>query len=137
MRYFSLSISCFGRSLLATTASTFYRLDVDAGFDNNNNKFSVGAIIRDYQGAHAIINSVTKGAHAIIIRNPGSVDAAEILAIRWGMDLCLHIGLSNVCIYSDSSEAVRAALHPAMEFGPLGVLAIESIPYFYQMVSCR
>ncbi|XP_075499819.1 uncharacterized protein LOC142538372 [Primulina tabacum] len=77
-----------------------FRLDVDAGFDTRRNKLSVGAIIRDSR-------EVTIGAHALIICNPGSVLAAEILAIRCGMDLCLQVGVSSVCIYSDSKEAVR------------------------------
>lgn len=99
-------------------APNLFRLDVDAGFDILRNKFSVGAIIRDSEG-------LTRGAHAICIRNPGSVLAAELLAIRYGLDLCLQVGLSQVCIYSDSKEAVRAVLNPSSETGPPGVLAIE------------
>lgn len=70
-------------------APNLFRLDVDAGFDIMRNKFSVGAIIRDSEG-------LIRGAHALNIRNPGSVLAAELLAIRYGMDLCLHVGFSGV-----------------------------------------
>ncbi|XP_073059549.1 uncharacterized protein [Primulina eburnea] len=96
----------------------FFRLDVDAGFDTKRNKFSVGAIIRDSRG-------VTRGAHALIICNPGSVLAAEILAIRSGIDLCLQVGMSSVCIYSDSMEAVRVVHNPDLDTGPCGALALE------------
>ncbi|XP_073041972.1 uncharacterized protein [Primulina eburnea] len=94
------------------------RLDVDAGFDTMRNKFSVGAIIRDSRG-------VTRGAHALIICNPGSVLAAEILAIRCGIDLCLQVDVSSVCIFSDSKEAVRLVLNPDLDTGPWGALALE------------
>ncbi|XP_073313571.1 uncharacterized protein [Primulina huaijiensis] len=99
-------------------STNLFRLDVDAGFDTRRNRFSVGAIIRDSQG-------VTRGAHALIICNPGSVLAAEILAIRCGMDLCLQVGVASVCIYSDSKEAVRVVLNPDMDAGSVGVLALE------------
>lgn len=96
---------------------------MDAGFDIMRNKFSVGAIIRDSEG-------LTIGAHALSIRNPGSVLAPELLAIRYGMDLCLQVGLSQVCIYSDSNEAVRAVLNPISESDPPGVLALEANSIF-------
>lgn len=64
----------------------FFRLNVDVGFDLTRNKFSVGAIIRDSNG-------LTRGAHALITRIPDSVLAAEILAIRCGLDLCLQVGI--------------------------------------------
>lgn len=73
---------------------------------------------------------MTKGAQAIITRNPGSVLAAQILAIRCGMDLCLQVGVYNVCIFSDLMEAVRFILGPEKEAGPLGVLAPEAHSMF-------
>ncbi|XP_073047718.1 uncharacterized protein [Primulina eburnea] len=99
-------------------SSNLFRLDVDAGFDTTRNKFSVGAIIRDSRG-------VIRGAHALIICNPGSVLAAEVLAIRCGIDLCLQVGVSSVCIFSDSKEAVRLVLKPDLDIGPCGALALE------------
>ncbi|XP_073023413.1 uncharacterized protein [Primulina eburnea] len=113
----------------------YFRLDVDAGFDIRNNKFSVGAVVRNTLGQVC-------GAHASPIRYPGSVACAELLAIRNGMDLCLRVGLTNVCIFSDSLEAVRMVLSHVEDLGSAGVLAMEiqsmlELPNFHSIKHVR
>lgn len=91
---------------------------MDAGYDLELNKFSVAAVIRDSQGLMCIAKSIS-------IRNLGSVIAVKLLVLRYGMEMCLVIGISNVCIFSDSSEAIRIAINPAEELGTNGVLALD------------
>lgn len=102
-----------------------FRLDVDAGYDLQLNRFSVAAVIRDSQGLVCIAKSIS-------IRNPGSVIAAELLALRYGMEMCLVFGISNVCIFSDSSEAIRIAINPVEELGTNGVLALDVYTLFQE-----
>ncbi|XP_073291059.1 uncharacterized protein [Primulina huaijiensis] len=113
----------------------YFRLDVDASFDIINNKFSVGAVVRNTMGKVC-------GAQASPIRCLGSVNCAELLANRSGMDLCLRIGLSNVCIFSDSLEAVKMVLSHVEDLGSAGVLALEiqsmlELPNFHSIQHVR
>ncbi|XP_073049025.1 uncharacterized protein [Primulina eburnea] len=94
------------------------RLDIDAGFDEGRNQFSVGAVIRDNNGT-------VLGASAHIIRHPGSVKDAELCAIRFGMEFCLNLGLHDVNIFSDSLLAVQAISNSLVDLGPSGVLSID------------
>ncbi|XP_073064092.1 uncharacterized protein [Primulina eburnea] len=94
------------------------RLDLDAGWDEANNIFSVGAVIRDSQG-------LLLGAKAKLVRNRGSIKGAELEAIRFGMDYCVAQQFANVCIFSDSLQAVHAVSKPEEELGSVGALALE------------
>lgn len=76
-----------------------YRVDVDAGFDVGRHAFSVGAIIRDFQG------SVVR-AKAHVIRHPGSVKCAELAVILFGLKLCLWMGIYSAMIFSYSSSTI-------------------------------
>ncbi|XP_075486464.1 uncharacterized protein LOC142526079 [Primulina tabacum] len=117
-----------------------FRLDVDAGYDSENQHFNVASIIRNSLGQVC-------GAKALLIRDLSWVLAAELLALHCGMKFCLAIGISNVCIFSYSSEAVRLALNPDEEFGPAGVIALDvnfllldisfiSIKHIYRSANC-
>lgn len=100
-----------------------FRLDVDAGFDNVRNRFSVGVMVRDAQ-------VLVRGAQACLIRHPGFVKGAELVAIYYGLDFCLQLGFSNVCIFSDSLDVVCAVHNLDVELGLVGVLAGNKI-YVY------
>lgn len=89
------------------------RLDVDAAFDAVFNK---GVVIRDFQGR---LCAATAGP----IRNPGSVDGAELMAIRSGLDLCLRMGFSNVLVFSDCLNAVKDV---SQGVGGLGLCDVAS-----------
>ncbi|XP_075498859.1 uncharacterized protein LOC142537187 [Primulina tabacum] len=113
----------------------YFRLDVDADFDIRNNKFSVGAVVRNTLGQVC-------GVQASPIRYPGSVTCAELLTIRSEMDLCLWIGLSNVCIFSDSLEAIRMVFSHVEDLGSAGVLALKiqsmlELPNFHSIKHVR
>lgn len=95
-----------------------FRLDVDASFDINHNKFSMGVIVRDALGRVC-------GTQTYKIRNPSSIVGAESMAIRGGMGFCSHLRLANACIFSNSLEAVRAVHNNSLELGLVRVLAVE------------
>ncbi|XP_073119959.1 uncharacterized protein [Henckelia pumila] len=94
------------------------RLDVDAGFDETNNRFSIGVVVRDYRGR-------VKWAKARAIRNPGSVKGAEITAIWFGLEFCMENDFSNVRVYSDSIQAIIAVNSPGEERGTKGAIALD------------
>lgn len=81
------------------------RLDVDAAFDDRIFSSSVGVVIRDFKGS-------VLGAKACVIRHSSSVKGVELLAIRFGIYFCLAQWFSNVCIFSDSIQAVQAVNNP-------------------------
>lgn len=55
-----------------------FRVDVDAGFDDDKGFYTVGAVIRDSQG-------VLVAALASPIRNPSSVICGELTALIYGL----------------------------------------------------
>lgn len=91
-----------------------WSLNVDTSFDTVKQKYSVGAVIRNSMG-------LIRGALTCVIRNHGSVTRAELLAIRQGMEFCLRIGLNDVHVFSDSSNAVDA-ISDSVDFGQNGVI---------------
>ncbi|XP_073061932.1 uncharacterized protein [Primulina eburnea] len=78
-----------------------FRLDVDAGFYEQKGVFSVGAVIRDHLGFICV-------ASGWGIRHPGSVVAAELNAILFGLKLAVQSNYRNVWVFSDSVQAVNA-----------------------------
>ncbi|XP_073133667.1 uncharacterized protein [Henckelia pumila] len=86
--------------------------------NEGRNKASVGVVVRNSQG-------VVLGAMAESIRNPGSVLGAELIAIRSGMDFCIRNGYLNICIFSDSLQAVRSVNNLDENLGVLGSLVME------------
>ncbi|XP_073057409.1 uncharacterized protein [Primulina eburnea] len=78
-----------------------FRLDVDAGFHEQKGVFSVGAVITDHRGF--ICAASGRG-----IRHPGSVVAAELNAILFGLKLAVQGNYRNVWVFSDSVQAVNA-----------------------------
>ncbi|XP_073298281.1 uncharacterized protein [Primulina huaijiensis] len=87
------------------------RLDVDAGCCQLRNKFSVGVVLRNSVGG-------VVGAKACLIRPSSSVKGAELMAIQEGMDFCRRHSLKNVCIFSDSIQAIQAVTKPGEDRGP-------------------
>lgn len=94
------------------------RLDVDDAFDAVFNKFSVGVVIRDFQGRLCAFKAGP-------IRNPGYVDGAELMAIRSGLDLCQHMGFSNVLVFSDCLNVVKDVSQGVGGLGQCDVVAYE------------
>lgn len=90
----------------------------DVRFDSISNRYSTGIVIRDDKGGVCDANDCS-------IRNPGTVVGAELMAIRCGMNFCLHLGLTNVCIFLDCLAAVCAMNHSTDEIGHVGALALE------------
>lgn len=128
----SLSDDVSSFSVWQPPPSNMLRLDVDAGCDMCKNRFSVGVIVRDYNGT-------VLGAKACLLRHATSVKCAELYAIRFGIDFCLAQGYTNVCIFSDSIQAVRAVHHPDEDLSPEGVIALEIKNYlkFSEFVSMK
>ncbi|KAH6773034.1 hypothetical protein C2S52_004113 [Perilla frutescens var. hirtella] len=78
----------------------YFRLDVDAVVNANDNLFCAGAVVRDWQGN-------VKACLATPTAEPNSVLEAEINAISHGVDLCLQENLVPYIIFSDSLLAIR------------------------------
>lgn len=77
-----------------------FQLDVDAGLNDQNGKYSVGAVIRDGLGNICV-------ASAKSIHKSGSVMAAELVAIQDGLLLATHEDLFNVWVFSNSISVVQ------------------------------
>ncbi|XP_073138217.1 uncharacterized protein [Henckelia pumila] len=77
-----------------------FRLDIDAGFNERDGCFDIDVVIRDDLGELV-------AAKTCPIHNPGSVFRGELWALLLGMELSKMCGLSNVCVYSDSIEAIN------------------------------
>ncbi|XP_073124470.1 uncharacterized protein [Henckelia pumila] len=77
------------------------RLDVDADFNEQLGLYSVGAVIRDHLGNICV--AASRG-----IRNPGTVVAAELVVVHFGLMLVLQGDFSNVWVFSDSLNVVQA-----------------------------
>lgn len=96
-----------------------FRLDVDAGFDEIQYQFSVGTVIRNFKWA-------ALGPTTQIIRQPGSVKRAELVAIRFDMDFCSSNDFTNVYIFSDYLLAVQLVNQSVENLGYEGALALET-----------
>ncbi|XP_073042009.1 uncharacterized protein [Primulina eburnea] len=94
------------------------RLDVDAGCCEIRNKFSVGVVLRNSAGG-------VVGAKACLIRPSSSVKGAELMAIREGIEFCRRNSFRNVCIFSDSIQAVQAVTKPGEDRGSDGWIITE------------
>lgn len=95
-----------------------HRVDVDAGYDEARNSFSVAAVIRNHLG-------FVVGAKAQLIRHPGSVKGAELTAILYGLKYCLQLGFDIAQIYSDSSLAVNGVHQDLDDYSPNGIIIME------------
>ncbi|XP_075515817.1 uncharacterized protein LOC142550627 [Primulina tabacum] len=74
---------------------------VERGFNEQKSVFSVGAVMRDHRGFICVASG--RG-----IRHPGSVVAAELNAILFGLKLAVQSNYRNVWLFSDSIQAVNA-----------------------------
>ena len=83
----------------------YFRLDVDAGFDEATGVYSAGGIIRDD------IGSLIAAASWPQIR-VGSVGQAELWAIKLGLELAKAQGISNLHVYNDSLGEIQKLNDP-------------------------
>ncbi|XP_042988698.1 uncharacterized protein LOC122316231 [Carya illinoinensis] len=80
--------------------SGVFKLNVDGAFSSNGSVAGTGAIVRDSKGE--VIMSATKKEVSIMI-----VVEVEALAILRGLQFCIHLGIHNLIIESDSLLVVR------------------------------
>lgn len=77
------------------------KLNIDAGFDADSPRATMGAIIRDHHGNFV---SATNWKIDFV----ADVEAAEAHAVRIGLELVALTGCTRVIIESDSSDVVQA-----------------------------
>ncbi|XP_073280665.1 uncharacterized protein [Primulina huaijiensis] len=108
------------------------RLDVDAGCCEIMNKFSVGVVLRNSVGG-------VVGAKACLVRLSSSVKGAEFMSIREGIDFCPRYSFRNVCIFSNSIQAVQTVTKPGEDRGPDGwiIMKIRSCLESSDFISLR
>lgn len=88
-------------------------LKVDAGYDEVRSLFSVGAVVYNK-------DLVIKAAFGEPIRHPGSILAAELHAIRLGLQRYKDYFTGEVSIYTDSQDAMHAIRSKDEYLGPAG-----------------
>ncbi|XP_073057072.1 uncharacterized protein [Primulina eburnea] len=92
------------------------KLNVDASFNTNLNKFSVGGVVRDNQGRLLLVF----GKH---INQPLSMVHGELLAIREGVNLLYEKNFRDVQVATDSLLAVQAVTANQENLGYEGLCA--------------
>ena len=79
----------------------YVRVDVD-GSRTNRGEAACGGVIRDYMG-NWVYGFQQKLGYM-------TSTAAEIQAIHNGLQICAHLGLTKIMLYSDSTEAIQLLL---------------------------
>ncbi|XP_075473430.1 uncharacterized protein LOC142504452 [Primulina tabacum] len=89
------------------------RLDVDAAYNVNSNRYAIGGVVRNHEG-HTLL------AFGKQITKPPSIVAAELIAIEEGflMTQTQHLRINQIT--SDSLMAVQTVTNPAEDFGYTG-----------------
>ncbi|XP_042942822.1 uncharacterized protein LOC122277005 [Carya illinoinensis] len=80
--------------------SRVFKLNVDGAFSSNGSMAGIGAIVRDSKGE--VIMSAAKKELSVMI-----VVEVEALAILRGLQFCIHLGIHNLVIESDSLLVVK------------------------------
>lgn len=96
-----------------------FQLDFDAGFDEQNESFSIEAIIQDDVGG--IVDAI-----ATKILHLRYVFGGELYAIVHGLLLCIQCDLSNAWVFFDLLDVVQAVSAPS-KFCSMEDLLIEQI----------
>ncbi|XP_028771626.1 uncharacterized protein LOC114728836 [Neltuma alba] len=99
------------------------RLDVDASIISYN-KAACGGIIRDERGKWIMGFQKNLGFYPTTI--------AEILAIKTGLEVCQHLRLKQVQIFSNSLEAISTLLRDSGENHPYGQIIEETRQLLYE-----
>ncbi|XP_042983291.1 uncharacterized protein LOC122312694 [Carya illinoinensis] len=76
-----------------------FKLNVDGAFSSSGSVAGIGAIVRDSKG-EVIMSAAKKECSAMIVVE------VEALAIIRGLQFCIHLGISNLVIESDSQLVV-------------------------------
>ncbi|XP_073061791.1 uncharacterized protein [Primulina eburnea] len=95
------------------------RLDVDAAYNVNSNRFAIGGVVRNHEGQPLL-------AFGKKITKPPSIVAAELIAIEEGFQIAQTQHLRINQITSDSLMAVQAVTSPTEDYGYTGAFATKT-----------
>ncbi|KAE8810386.1 putative protease Do-like 14 [Hordeum vulgare] len=79
----------------------YVKLNVDASFDQDSLEGTVGAVIRDHNGA--FVASVNEKLEICY-----DISTAEAIVVRFGLSLARTVGCSKVQVNSDNVEVILA-----------------------------
>ncbi|XP_073042062.1 uncharacterized protein [Primulina eburnea] len=108
---------CSPRSWNAPLVNTL-RLDVDAAFNEDTNRYALGGIIRNHEGQPILVFGQK-------IEKPSSITFAELLAILVGVNISRDHNIGIHLITSDSLLAVQAVIGVEENRSYTGALASE------------
>ncbi|XP_075521308.1 uncharacterized protein LOC142554524 [Primulina tabacum] len=94
------------------------RLDVDAAYNVNSNRYAIDCVVRNHEGQTLL-------AFGKQITKPPSIVSAELIAIEEGFQMTQTQNLRINQITSDSLMAVQAVTSPAEDFGYTGAFATK------------